>query len=167
MLDLGPFKLNLKLDRLDYNQQHQLQILDYKTGQCHLRSWFSARPTEAQMPAYYLASSVLDSKAKNNLELELETKIEPELKTDQGLKTASESTIASMQYAKIKTGEIGRLGFKIIDGQLVKLEENKKDDKNYFSKLKISSPEDLKKTMAFQHWSISAWNCRWFFSGFT
>jgi len=114
-LDLGPFSLHFKIDRVDSNSQGQIEIIDYKTGQCHLSSWFSVRPTEAQMPAYYLAANL-----------------------------SQEQTIASLQYAKLKTGDIGRLGLQVMDEQLVKLEDGeKRKDKNYFSKLELSSADDL------------------------
>ncbi len=54
-LTLNGLSLNLRIDRIDNNQQGQIKIIDYKSGLASPKNWFSVRPVEAQMPAYLLA----------------------------------------------------------------------------------------------------------------
>jgi len=54
-LALDDLKLSFRIDRIDRNNNNQVEIIDYKTGKTEIRNWFGVRPTEAQMPAYILA----------------------------------------------------------------------------------------------------------------
>lgn len=69
-LSLGPLKLNLRLDRIDKTHiadtdaensantkptKASYVVIDYKTGQCDLKSWLGPRPDEPQLPLYSLS----------------------------------------------------------------------------------------------------------------
>lgn len=82
-LELNQLNLNFRIDRIDSNDKNQYEIIDYKTGKTELKNWFGVRPTEAQMPAYVLAM-----KTRNYLNVD----------------------VASLSYARLKTGEVAQLG---------------------------------------------------------
>lgn len=54
-LSLGALNLKIRCDRLDKNQNNQIHIMDYKTGNAEPKDWFGSRPVQAQMPIYALA----------------------------------------------------------------------------------------------------------------
>lgn len=77
-LKLGPLRLQLRLDRLDklidastveenktvesnkdveihHSDEHHYVVVDYKTGQCDIKSWLGSRPDEPQLPLYSLS----------------------------------------------------------------------------------------------------------------
>ena len=54
-LSLGPLIFKFRVDRIDTTSSGKLEVIDYKTGSCHVRKWLGQRPEEAQMPAYVLA----------------------------------------------------------------------------------------------------------------
>ncbi len=58
-LELGPLKINLRLDRLDQIDTGDRLVIDYKTGTKFSRNvWLGPRISEPQLPLYAIASSV-------------------------------------------------------------------------------------------------------------
>ncbi len=55
VLDIEKLSLKFRVDRIDSNDNNQIEIIDYKTGKTEVKNWFGVRPTEAQMPAYVLS----------------------------------------------------------------------------------------------------------------
>ncbi len=51
-LTVGQLQLNTVIDRVDTLQDGSTAIIDYKTGDCSINSWFGARPEEPQLPLY-------------------------------------------------------------------------------------------------------------------
>jgi len=64
-LQLADLDLNFRIDRVDINASNKIEIIDYKTGKTNLNNWFGVRPTEAQMPAYILATKDKESSGLN------------------------------------------------------------------------------------------------------
>ncbi|MBB6521589.1 PD-(D/E)XK nuclease family protein [Pseudoteredinibacter isoporae] len=70
-LRLGPLQLHLRLDRIDRLQagtesrerqeDEQYLVIDYKTGQCDLKSWLGERPEEPQLPLYALSDPAISA----------------------------------------------------------------------------------------------------------
>jgi hypothetical protein len=54
-LSIGGLDLNLRIDRVDYDAQDRIEIIDYKTGNTDIKAWLGERPEDAQMPIYALA----------------------------------------------------------------------------------------------------------------
>ncbi len=55
-LKLDNISLNMKIDRLDRNEDDSLSVIDYKTGNPSVKSWFNERPEEPQLPLYCLSN---------------------------------------------------------------------------------------------------------------
>lgn len=55
-LNLSGLSLQLRADRMDQLADGSWIIIDYKTGNTHLKNWFGERPEEPQLPLYCLAS---------------------------------------------------------------------------------------------------------------
>jgi ATP-dependent helicase/nuclease subunit B len=51
-VEVGPLKLQLKLDRLDELAQGKLMVIDYKTGRVNRQSWNPDKPRDLQLPLY-------------------------------------------------------------------------------------------------------------------
>lgn len=72
-LKLGPLQLHLRLDRIDKllasehasadsdGENSQYLVIDYKTGQCDVKSWLGDRPEEPQLPLYSLSDSAISA----------------------------------------------------------------------------------------------------------
>lgn len=54
-INIGPLKLNVRIDRIDELSDGTKMIIDYKTGKHNdINNWFSDRPEEPQLPLYSL-----------------------------------------------------------------------------------------------------------------
>ncbi len=51
-LKVGKLELNIQIDRIDELEDGSCLIIDYKTGNAAIKSWFSDRPNEPQLPLY-------------------------------------------------------------------------------------------------------------------
>ncbi|GAA6152659.1 PD-(D/E)XK nuclease family protein [Pseudoteredinibacter isoporae] len=72
-LKLGPLKLQLRLDRIDTllsdtgpsepseGDNESYLVIDYKTGQCDVKSWLGDRPEEPQLPLYSLSDPAISA----------------------------------------------------------------------------------------------------------
>ena len=54
LVTVGPLSLSLRIDRLDQLADGSTMIIDYKTGNCDIRSWFTDCIVEPQLPLYTL-----------------------------------------------------------------------------------------------------------------
>jgi len=54
-ITLSDLTLKFRIDRVDLNEDNEIEIIDYKSGSTNYKNWFGVRPTEAQMPAYVLS----------------------------------------------------------------------------------------------------------------
>lgn len=52
---IGPLRLQVRIDRLDVDAQERKIVIDYKTGNPPANAWVGERPADAQLPAYALA----------------------------------------------------------------------------------------------------------------
>lgn len=55
-VQIGPLKLNTRIDRVDRLDGGGRAIVDYKSGQAEVRRWFGARPDDPQLPLYAVAN---------------------------------------------------------------------------------------------------------------
>ena len=53
-VSLSGLPLHLRIDRIDRSANGEILLIDYKTHQNSLSSWFSQRPTEPQLPLYFI-----------------------------------------------------------------------------------------------------------------
>ena len=52
ILELGPLRLRLRIDRVDRLENGELLIIDYKSAAAEIRYWMGDRPTQPQLPLY-------------------------------------------------------------------------------------------------------------------
>ena len=57
LINLGNLRLNLRIDRIDFNSKRELILIDYKTGSINTNTWFMERIQDPQLPLYTLKSS--------------------------------------------------------------------------------------------------------------
>jgi ATP-dependent helicase/nuclease subunit B len=53
-MQLGPYRLQLQIDRIDQLPDKRFIMIDYKTGRSQPADWFGERPAEPQLPLYSL-----------------------------------------------------------------------------------------------------------------
>ncbi len=54
-INLAGLPLKLRLDRVDTLSDGRLLLIDYKTGETHIKSWSGEKPKEPQLPLYALS----------------------------------------------------------------------------------------------------------------
>lgn len=57
LIELAGLKISMRIDRIDQNVVGDHIVLDYKTGESTVSSWFGERPDEPQLPLYALSET--------------------------------------------------------------------------------------------------------------
>ncbi|WP_444998131.1 PD-(D/E)XK nuclease family protein [Aliikangiella sp. IMCC44359] len=166
-LSLGPLTFKFRVDRIDTEPSGMLEIIDYKTGSCHVKKWLGQRPEEAQMPAYVLAcqpesvKSLSYAKLKtgevsqagvwfdNNDEFHF-MEIDAHSKKDKTKSLLSDASLIEAEQPLIKQWQknLEAMAKKIAEGEMPVSPKSRVDSCHYcdfsdFCRINEAQPEDL------------------------